>query len=340
MRRGVFDCAVCRDQKLNQEAVAQNCKLLGAGKDANYRFYELPCGHEQEIVTSCMREGVFICRECIAEKLNQEAAAQGCKLLGAGKSANYRLYELSCGHQQEFQVDAIRRCQFRCSVCQAQKLNQEAEAQGCEIVSAGKKKHRRLYALPCGHRQELATSSMRIGGFRCAVCLAEKLNEEAAAHGCKLLGAGKNANFRLYELSCGHEQEVHTGAMRAGIFRCQRCEETSRTLPSNVYLLHIKLDSDEWLKLGYAKEVNFRASQYGLPEGAELTTVYCLPFDTGNEAHAVEADLHKRYRQKRLRKKQMMDFHTKGGFDECYPVTMLEMLLAELKALKSATNRC
>jgi len=286
-----------------------------------------------------MREGEFICRECLAEKLNQEAAARGCKLLGAGKNAHYRLYEISCGHQQEFQVDAMRKGQFRCSVCQAEKLNHEAADQGCKVLGAGKHFSYRLYQLPCGHQQEVQLDAMRKGGFRCAVCLAEKLNEEAAAQGCKLLGSGRNANFRLYELSCGHQQEVHTGAMRAGIFLCQKCEETSRTLPSNVYLFHIKLDSDEWLKLGYAKEVNIRASQYGLSEGVELTTLYCLPFNTGNEAHAIEADIHKRYRQKRLRKKQMMDFHTKGGFNECYPVTMLETLLAEFEALKSLQER-
>ena len=150
-----------------------------------------------------------------------------------------------------------------------------------------------------------------------------------------MLGAGRSVSYRLYSLPCGHEQEVTTGNLRIGNFECQTCEDTSRTLPSNVYLLYIKVDSDEWLKLGYAKSVNQRVKQYGLLEGSEVTTIASLPFDTGNEAHAVEAEIHKRYRRKRLTKKQMMDFHTVGGFNECYPVIMLETLLAKLEGLKS-----
>jgi hypothetical protein len=106
-----------------------------------------------------------------------------------------------------------------------------------------------------------------------------------------------------------------------------------------MYLLHIRADSNEWLKLGHAMDMNFRATQYFLPEGAQLTTVYSLPFDTGNEAHAVEADILMRYRQRRLVEMQMMHFPVSEGFDDLYPVTMLEVLLAELKALKSARGR-
>ena len=215
------------------------------------------------------------------------------------------------------------------------KRTQEAEAQGCKLVGAGKSAHYRLYVLPCGHQQEVTTGHMRLGNFMCSVCFTVKLNQEAEAQGCKLLGAGKDANSRLYELPCGHEREVDTGAMRTGGFLCQTCEETSRTLPSNVYLFHIKVNSDEWLKLGYAKSVAYRASGYGLPQGAELTIVKSIPFGTGNEAHAAEADIHKRYRRKRLSRKQAEQFHTKSGAEECYPLTMLDTLLAELEALKA-----
>ncbi len=335
IRDGIFRCSVCLAEKLNQEAEARGCKLVGAGRNANYRKYALPCGHEQEVGCSAIRGGNFRCSVCFADKLNQAAQVQGCKLLGPGKNKSYRLYSLSCGHEQEVGLDKIRDGIFRCSVCLAEKLNQEAEARGCKLVGAGRNANYRKYALPCGHEQEVNVARMRDGGFRCSICLANKLNQEAQVQGCKLLGPGKNKSYRLYSLSCGHEREVDIGQMRDGYFRCQICEETSRTLPSNVYLFHIKVDSDEWLKLGYAKEVDSRASKYGLPKGAEVTTVCCLPFDTGNEAHAAEADIHKRHRRKRLTSNQMIDFHTKGGFEECYPVTMLETLLAELRALKS-----
>jgi len=37
------------------EAKAQRCELLGPGKNATYRLYRLPCGHEQELQTGNMR---------------------------------------------------------------------------------------------------------------------------------------------------------------------------------------------------------------------------------------------------------------------------------------------
>ena len=81
--------------------------------------------------------------------------------------------------------------------------------------------------------------------------------------------------------------------------------------------------------------LDLRTSQYGLPEGAEVTAVRSLLFATGNEALAAEADIHSRHKRKRLPQKKMKHFHTKSGFEEYYPVTMLDTLLAELEALKS-----
>ena len=334
MRKGGFRCSICMADNQKRKADALGCKLLGVGKAANSHLYSLKCGHTLEIHSANMRKGGFRCSICFNEKVQKEAETLGCKLLGAGKSCHYRLYRLPCGHRQQMQMSAIRKNSFRCSICLEDKLKREAEAQGCKLLGAGKDIKFRLYALPCGHDLEVRVASMRDGSFKCSVCFKVKLEREAEAQGCKLLGAGTHANNRLYMLPCGHKQEIGVGNLRKGGFLCQICEETSRTLPSNVYLFRIKVDSDEWLKLGYAKSLDSRAAKYGLPESAQITTICSLPFDTGNEAHAVEAGIHKRYRRKRLTQKQMRDFHTVGGFNECYPVTMLETLLAELETVK------
>jgi hypothetical protein len=335
MRTGEFACNDCLEEKLNEEAEARDCKIVGGGRNKSYRLYRLPCRHKQEVTTGNMRKGVFRCIRCLAEQLNQEAEDQECKLLGPGRNAHHRLYELPCKHKQEVQPSAMRVGRWECKDCIDERLRQEAEDRGCTLLGPGKSVQYRLYELDCGDKQQMLTSQMRRGGFECKTCVAEKHRKEAEAWDCKLLGPGRDKRYRLYELSCGHPQQVDVGRMREGGFECQICEETSRTLPSNVYLLHIKVDSDEWLKLGYAKSVKHRATRYGLPPAAEVTTVYSIPFDTGNEAHAVEADIHKRYKRKRLTKKQMAAFHAKDGFNECYPVIMLETLLAELEGLKA-----
>ena len=91
------------------------------------------------------------------------------------------------------------------------------------------------------------------------------------------------------------------------------------------------MGADEWLKLGYAKDVDFRTTRYGLPSEAEVSVLATRPFGTGKEAREFEGALHKKYRRKRLRAKDMMDFHTGSGATECYPLTMVEKLMAAFR---------
>jgi hypothetical protein len=166
--------------------------------------------------------------------------------------------------------------------------------------------------------------------------VSEKHKAEAEAQGAEVIGVGRDKNYRLYRLECGHEQEISTGNMRIGNFCCQTCEDTSRTLPSYVYLLKIRNGSNEWLKLGYAKNVDTRVSQYGLPKTATVEHITAVRFKTGNEAHAFETALHQKYKEHLLTKRKAKALGMeKNGFAECYPVEMLDELLKELTNLKN-----
>ena len=88
---------------------------------------------------------------------------------------------------------------------------------------------------------------------------------------------------------------------------------------------------DEWLKLGYAKNIDFRTSRYGLPSDAEVSVLASRPFDTGKEAQEFEQSLHTKYSRKRLSADEMAIFHSQSGQTECYPVQMVETLIAEFR---------
>ena len=120
--------------------------------------------------------------------------------------------------------------------------------------------------------------------------------------------------------------------IRTGNFLCQICEDWAFTQPSQIYLLHIKVGPDEWLKLGYAKNIELRISGYGLPSDAEVSVIVTKLFDTGQEAREFEGFLHKTYQRKLLKASDMTDFHTKSGQTECYPVIMVHRLLAEFRS--------
>ena len=119
--------------------------------------------------------------------------------------------------------------------------------------------------------------------------------------------------------------------MRTGNFRCQVCEDYFYTQPSNTYLLHIKAGPDEWLKLGHAKNIKFRTTRYGLPSDAEVSVLATRPFDTGKEAQEFELFLHSKHRRKRLSADEMVIFHSQGGHTECYPIQMVDTLIAEFR---------
>ena len=336
MRKGSFRCRTCLDKRFIAEAESQGCKLLRAGGRQDYRVYQLPCGHEQEVTAQCMRIGQFRCQTCLDERLIAEAEAQGCKLLGAGRIVTYRLYQLDCGHEQEVQLMSMRKGTFHCQTCFDDRLASAAEVQGCELLGPGRNHNYRLYQLDCGHEQEVTTQCMRIGKFRCQICLDDKHSAEAEAQGCKLLGMGSRSGYRTYQLECGHEQEVKILSMRIGTFCCQTCEESSRTQPSNIYLFHIQVADTEWLKLGYAKNIDYRAGQYGLPDDTVIKLLAAVPVDTGAEAHALESHLHTEYRDHLLSSRRMKKFHTKSGYSECYPVSLMPNLLSELGSPQEA----
>ena len=261
-----------------------------------------------------------------------EAAAHGATIIGAGRNAQYRTYRLECRHEQGIQVTHMRRGLVRCQTCLENKMHAEAADQGSVIIGAGRNYTCRKYKLDCGHEQEVDVGKMRVGAFNCQTCLKNKLDAEASERGAVIVGAGRNANHRTYRLDCGHEQEVTVRSMRVGSFNCQTCEDTSRTLPSYVYLLHIINGEHEFLKLGYAKNIDFRTSRYGLPETAIVNHVTALRFETGNEAHEFETALHSCMKSEQLSERKAKSYGmTQNGHTECYPVDMLDKLQAELR---------
>ena len=102
-------------------------------------------------------------------------------------------------------------------------------------------------------------------------------------------------------------------------------------MPSSVYLLAIRNGANEWLKLGYAKDIDTRASNYGLPATATIEKVVIVGFDTGNEAHSFKVRLHTKYAVARISNRKVRALGmVKTGFAECYPMDMLLVLNAAL----------
>ena len=335
VRSNKIKCNQCFQIKLETEAKTVGITLVGKGRNASYRTYRFnDCKHEQEIATTSVRNNEFKCNQCLQIKLEEEAKANGMTLIGKGRNYRHRTYCFNdCKHQQEILTGHIRYGKPRCNQCLEIKHEAEAKAVGITLMGKGRNVSYRTYRFnDCKHQQEVQTSKVRVNGFECKQCLQMKYEAEAKAVGLILIGEGRNTSYRTYRFNdCKHEQEIALQHVRDNAFLCSTCEETSRDLPSKVYLLKIQSGSFIWLKLGYAKTVKTRISQYHLPEDIKLKRLKVIDFKTGREAHEFESKLHTKHKRKRLPVKKMKEFH-KEGFNECYPLEMLDKLLEELES--------
>jgi uncharacterized protein len=338
VRRGNVRCQVCLGQKLTDEASQAGLVLLGPGKDGSRRTYRwIKCGHEAEYEPGAVRNGRVRCQACLDQKLIDEATNAGLVLLGTGKSAHYRTYRwLSCGHEAEYQIFAVRTGAVRCQICLDQKLVDEADAAGLVLLGPGKVHTYRTYRWQaCGHEAEYRLDHVRIGGVRCQTCLDQKLVDEATNAGLLLLGPGKRTGYRTYRWqSCGHEAECRPVQVRIGRISCQECDATAWSKPSNIYLLQFAADDGNiFLKLGVSNNIDNRIKTYGLIDSVKLVEhIVTIPTDTGKEATLLEKSLHTKLRKHRIHPDQMKDYLTISGHTECYPVTMRDEILKALSA--------
>ena len=265
-----------------------------------------------------------------------EAELVGLTLLGASsRGGGYKFYRFnSCNHEEHLKTGHVRDKNFKCNVCLLKTHKIEASLFGLTLLGASSKGcNHRLYKFnSCNHEADIQPTTVRNNNFRCNVCLVQKLIEEGEAVGLTLLGAGRNASYRRYRFnSCNHEVEITTSGVRRNNFRCNSCEETSRTQPSYTYLLKITVGDVSWLKYGYAKSIDFRTKNYGLPASAVVKLLAQEYFGTGNEAHAREAAIHAQLAKHKLSTRKMSKYHAKSGKTECYPMLLLHEFLNTFK---------
>jgi hypothetical protein len=322
------------NKQFSKEAEAVGLTLIGEGKNANYRTYQFnKCGHRQEIRPSHIREYKPECNKCYENKLSNEAMEANLQMIGKGTKGDYRLYIFNkCGHQAEFGIGHVRNKNIQCEDCRQIQFKEEAEMIGLTLLGEGRTVSYRKYLVhECGHEQEFQLSHIRQGVYKCRICIEEKHKSEAKEFGLSIVGNGRSRFYRLYQFNdCDHKQEMQLSNVRYGNFLCNQCEETSRTQPSKVYLLEIQVGSFKWLKLGYAKTIKSRIYRYRLPDDAKTKRLKIIQFKTGNKAHEFESAIHHKHIRKRLPNKKMKEFH-KTGFNECYPLEMLDKLLEELE---------
>ena len=323
-----------------------NCPI----KRGAYHRLRFVCGHiesktQQQIVTNTLS-----CVTCKKEdaKLAKTSEKKGWILLGPtvnhkksnGKpDHNYKLYRnAACGHKREIQTSTIYHPKNipQCYVCLLKKRELEALEKGLILLGLGKTKDYGHYQfVKCKHNKQFQYYTVRYFHPVCDECFLRELVKNAKKNHWTYTRDSKKMGYAWYTHDvCGNEQKIAYSAIKNSNVNCQICQESSRTKPSNLYLLRIEVEGMmKWLKLGYSDDIARRVTQYGLPVNSVISHIQVRQIATGNKAHGLEQLIHKTFESERLPKEEMNVFHTKSGATECYPIELQFKLERALRSV-------
>lgn len=306
-----------KHEKWQDEAKAHGWEWLRQIDAASSDYRHLVCGHTQQGRIPHMRIGNVKCEKCFHERLKTEAAERGWEWVkpAAPKCSLYR--HVACGHTQQFAMGTMRNEPVRCMNCWIEKSKNEAIMQGwvwVEYKGSGKA----LYQHHCGNFQEHHMSNMRDGSPQCQHCWVEKTRNEAKVLGWEWVKQ-TGVHHSLYRHSCGNTQEMWMGNVRRGAGMCHACEESWATKPSNMYLLRITIQNGPvFLKLGIARNVSVRITNYGLPEGASVVILHTIAYAKGKDAVKHEKIIHRTVVHNTGAERFDASDYMDSGHTECY----------------------
>lgn len=323
------------NQRHTEEAREHGLELLYRANSRVYGWYRITeCKHEMFLHYGAVRKATsdkFKCTQCMRLKLKEEALNIGAELLDTRvncKSSEDNNYLFPCGHTVMLRAGNVRLGVEKCRICTQVKYDDELENSGLILVSYSSKK--RTYKLPCGHFKSMKLQSVRDGSWICRTCREDRYEKEAVDAGI-VMNRGveySHHDYRNYTLPCGCSKEIAVACVRNLRFECKnhsaRFIDYSKSI--SVYLVKLKLEIGEYLKVGFAMDVKGRFYRYGLIGVCE--PLFIQTFENGQDAVNFEKQLHKKYREFNVDKEVLRPFMN-NGYTECYPIELNYALLNE-----------
>lgn len=212
----------------------------------------------------------------------------------------------------------------------------EASRFGLEYLGEAQnnKNNYRRYRLKCGHEKDLTPQNVRKNQVQCKQCIFEKFGLLEKSSGLTVIEK-IDRNSNLYRLGCGHIQLIYKSAILNGEWLCRSCNKTHFDLPSHLYLLSIKSNSDNfvWLKLGYSNNLNLRIKRYNLKDNCTVTKLITVPISSGLRAIRLEKQIHTYLFNSRLQPDAMKKYHLTDGYTECYPMSLKTDILSIIRSI-------
>lgn len=307
--------------------------LICRTTDPNYNYYKNDkCGHFAFYQPTHVRRNNISCKTCLLNSYAEQAFEKGFHYLFSMDSV-FRLYIKPCGHISSMSPQSVRTYEWKCNDCFEESLEKSANKHGYvydKHDSRHSGSYRYIKFVSCGHEKNVIHQQITRGNVVCRICIEDDITKKCESIGLTTV-ENLSDRYRIFKLPCGHHKKLRVDHAMCGSYLCEHCDDSQYTKPSKLYLIRFDSDEFSWLKLGYAKDIDNRKSNYGICPTVSHELLFQHDFEKGYDALLFEKDLHRHFKQFRLHSKFMKQFHKNNGFTECYPVTMQDAILNEIE---------
>ena len=321
VRKNNFKCNICFYNKLKEDAEKAGLILLNRTSKSPKRFYQFSnCKHIQEISISHVRDkrSGIACHTCLEKKNREIATKNNLEIVGVSDKPNYRLFKFKdCKHTKEMSIKNVQLGNFECTDCILERYKKYAKKKNISILEKGRNyRYFECKFNNCGHHAEIHKSSLR-NSYRpfCKICFQNEIIEDAKKANLSLICEDKKKGYFNYRFNhCKHQKIIRFDHLRNYNFICSIFEQTSRELPSYVYLIKFSYNSFNWLKVGYAKNIKNRINQYGLTKNFDFEILHVIFCKKGELAHKIENQIHRKFQFSKNEPIEMKFYHKKKWF--------------------------
>lgn len=344
-----YSCKQCFEDDLHAVAESQGLSLVSMDivRHGSERLYVRACGHTEMFSNAYLRKHkINNCQVCLFENVMKNLDKHGFSINSKIQNG-FNIKCNVCGNNFDTQVNTCTHGKPVCKVCFETTLKNEAISSGFTYLpeleparSRGEVREsiNRWYSCnTCGHIDNYAHGSMRVGHARCDKCYSTRLISDATKQGIQYIGF-HGSGLHKYILSCGCEKLINPYQVKRGIWACQKHSNTHFNRNNGVYLVKLEYGNFAWLKFGLAKDMGVRIKGYGLNTGTKTEILFYYPLPSRYDAMDIEKEIHKELSEHKLDKNFMKSFMKKGGHTECYPTsaedkisTMVEYLYSEFE---------
>lgn len=316
--------------------------LVFFGKTALYKRKE--CGHLLIASVSNVRhQSRCICAQCRDESKKKLLEQRGVSIVEHISALKAKIKIHACGHVQMTDKSNLysHTTKFKCFQCVEENIDSLCKEKDITLLARQAPPHlvshlqrsqnyMHLKYNKCGHDFVAMPSHLKRMG-KCETCIQENYNLKLKSNGYNLIKMTSVAKGVFSFDACGHERELYLSAALRGNAICNTCNVSTFDIPSKVYLFKFTTeDGYEFLKFGYGKNLKERVREYR-PKHCSLTdTLINIDILTGRQALEIEKAVHAKMKEFRLPSDTMRKYLTRGGYSECYPCEVGQLIYNNL----------